>query len=473
MVHSKDERIRLAQNLWQILVDLRPRVKTKDILRAADQGGETDSTKRLPYFAINPDLPPQVRDKRAEKLTKSIKKYVKIVAESARLSREDKSELIRRFVAGTRYFPLKEDIEAADIELEVEGWADIEEALQKAATRISHKYNLSRFFKLVRTMGIGIDRKPVSLDTDVLYPPKQVCTYRLPLRPSVYLGEVRVCDDIPCKIDLDFSETVGDLSRGMEIAEDIGEKEKALYLSLRETGLIDERIKGVVTPVLRASLDLLPVGKQDLVTAILRLEPRTYIAFAEDFTGFEAFGGSVWRANDIIASFDEPIETFIYDDEYTMFSEGYNLLAATDVEFDASVKCEFVANFASELGAACANSLHAGSSSGASWIFRFVDSARTYMNRDVFTPPDEPDGHQAKSGLWNLDFASKWVLGLTSFPPDTMAALLERSLFHAPELARLDHLLDENTRTLTQELGERIAQARARRHERLDELRRE
>ena len=45
-----------------------------------------------------------------------------------------------------------------------------------------------------------------------------------------------------------------------------------------------------------------------------------------------------------------------------------------------------------------------------------------------------------------------FINAFTFFPSDTMAALLERSLFYAPEGARLDHLLDEKARVLTQRL---------------------
>ena len=66
-----------------------------------------------------------------------------------------------------------------------------------------------------------------------------------------------------------------------------------------------------------------------------------------------------------------------------------------------------------------------------------------------------------------------FIDAFTFFPCDTMAALLERSLFYAPETACLDHLLDKKARLFTRELKEGIEKARARRRERLDELRRE
>jgi hypothetical protein len=44
------------------------------------------------------------------------------------------------------------------------------------------------------------------------------------------------------------------------------------------------------------------------------------------------------------------------------------------------------------------------------------------------------------------------ISGITSFPGGTMAALLERSLFDAPQQARLDRLLDESARALVENL---------------------
>jgi hypothetical protein len=484
IVHSKQERIRLANNLWQIFADLRPIVSTKEILRAAGHvKHETDSTKRLPYFALDPNHPEPVRDKRAEKLTKSIKKYTRIVAEAARLSGKDESDLIRRFVAGTRYSPLLDGVDAPEIDINLEAWTDIATAIQTAATRISSKYNLPRFFKLVHDLKIGMSwEQPVRWDTGkTIFPPELVDTDRLPLHPSIYLGEIRVCEDIPCTLIPDFTETV-DLAFSEMMGRDFMEtgqnkEETKLYRRLRRKGLVNKPAEGVATPVLRASLELLPLGRQNIVTPVLRLESRTHLAFAKNFTGFAALGGPEWTAEEIVDGFDGPIEEFVE-------TGGGPFLAAHDAESDASVYFELVAEFKSDVGAGYANSLHSKSSLYCFWILPFDDSARICLSNQTFSPfyGDKDYGDKGRQlALCNLDFdppgnfdpEEKPTCGLTWLPPTTMAALLERSLFHAPESARLDHLLDENTRILTQELDERIEQSRARRRERLDELRRE
>jgi hypothetical protein len=58
---------------------------------------------------------------------------------------------------------------------------------------------------------------------------------------------------------------------------------------------------------------------------------------------------------------------------------------------------------------------------------------------------------------------SEGVPGIGYFPGGTMAALLDRSLFDAPEQATLDQLLDEQARELVAKLNAAIDDLRARR----------
>ena len=158
LVQSKQERIRLAHNLWQILTDVRPLVSTKDVLHAVGQGHGADLTKRLPYFALDPNLPELVRDKRAEKLAKHIRAYAKIASQAAQSISKDELTLIQQLVDGTWYSPLKEDTDAVQVDINVEGWINVETAIKEAASRISSKYNLPLFFKSVVELGIVVDR---------------------------------------------------------------------------------------------------------------------------------------------------------------------------------------------------------------------------------------------------------------------------------------------------------------------------
>jgi hypothetical protein len=470
MVHSKQVRIQLANNLSQILAEVRPLTPTKDVLHAAGQGGETESTKRLPYYALNPELPASERDKRAEKLTKSIGKYMRIVAAAARLSGKNESDLIRRFVAGTVYDPLTEEIDATGIDMNVEGWVHLETTIQTVATNISNKYKLPQFFQLVRNLGI-VDRRAElaarfdrfstahslkQLDLQGATPlPALLRADKLPPRPSVYLGEIQEIGDIPCTIH------VHPALFGSFDDEKIGMK---LVNRLREAGLEKPSVKGVAIPVLRVSLDLLPLGRQNNVTPVVCLKSNTYIASAEEFTQLALFGGAEWRKGEVVGEFEGRIQhgnNFVDN-----FAEPFAV-----VEDDSS-EIGLIAEFEFPPGTAYEGSLHSRSAARGLWVCPFEGWAKAILSKPIYIndyPLTKPEVEviDAEAPTYSLCDA------LTFFPRDTMAALLERSLFYPPDAAGLDHLLDEKARILTHELEEGIEKARVRRRERLDELRRE
>jgi hypothetical protein len=80
-------------------------------------------------------------------------------------------------------------------------------------------------------------------------------------------------------------------------------------------------------------------------------------------------------------------------------------------------------------------------------VRRFDNSARACLAMPAIT-----DGLEGANRKYCAATAAKMVRGLndaktlTFFPGGTMAALLYRSLFHAPEPARLGQLLDESAR---------------------------
>jgi hypothetical protein len=116
-------------------------------------------------------------------------------------------------------------------------------------------------------------------------------------------------------------------------------------------------------------------------------------------------------------------------------------------------------------------------------LYNFDKEARSFLIKPMFTSDDDHELSERSeiiAGVKNADF------GLTLFPLDTMAALLDRSLFgvrkrqagpgaepRLDEKARILTLLDEKARILTRDLEQMIEDARARRREKLDELRRE
>ncbi|WP_210250181.1 hypothetical protein, partial [Microvirga aerophila] len=139
LVKRQSERRLVANNLWRILQDLeasQPPIKKKDVLQAAGQGGEHDSTKRLPRFAINPDLPSADQDERAEAATQDIRKYLQIARAAARLAGQSGEDaFLRQLVSGTSFATgISEGTapEDPDEDLIQRTWDDLEIALETA-----------------------------------------------------------------------------------------------------------------------------------------------------------------------------------------------------------------------------------------------------------------------------------------------------------------------------------------------------
>jgi hypothetical protein len=83
LIQRDSERVKIATNLWRILDELENgsrSISKRQVLHAAGQGKGTDSTKRLPYFAINPELSEEEIKKRVKRLTKKIAIYLNIIA---------------------------------------------------------------------------------------------------------------------------------------------------------------------------------------------------------------------------------------------------------------------------------------------------------------------------------------------------------------------------------------------------------
>ena len=232
---KESERFTVACNLWQILCELEqdsPSVSKRDVLHEAGLvRGSTNSTNRLYYFAFNASklMTPDKKARRIKALAQKISTYVKIVRAAAKLSRKDEWILIQRLIDGTSYSPLQKDIDAVDTDINDEGWDNVVEAIQAASTKVASKYNLPHFFKLVRgrvdrlaeielaheivdgraKIANCIDKfnqrtscSPKQLDLEDTLLPALLRADNLPPRPSVYLGEIRLCEDIPCTIHL-------------------------------------------------------------------------------------------------------------------------------------------------------------------------------------------------------------------------------------------------------------------------------
>jgi hypothetical protein len=200
---------------------------------------------------------------------------------------------------------------------------------------------------------------------------------------------------------------------------------------------------------------------------------RTRIIAAETFDRFSTFGGEVFTEGSTIRESDGPIETAY------PYQRGYEFAFEAAVDERRNLAFEYDLDFRldDDLGEAYLKSLHAQVPRDHSLVGRFDDWARARLLKPT-----------AMEGLWGVKAkycaatAEKMVeLGLagevpgigiwTPFPGGTMAALLDCSLFDAPEPARLDQLLDESAKALIEKLEAAIEYLRARRREQLARLR--
>lgn len=106
MVQGDRERLTLAQNLWTILdlaLGKAPGLSKAKILREAGQGEPEESTRRLPYFAVDPTLPVDERTRRTKKLRRHVELYARIAIAAANLSGMNPDEILVQLASGTDY----------------------------------------------------------------------------------------------------------------------------------------------------------------------------------------------------------------------------------------------------------------------------------------------------------------------------------------------------------------------------------
>jgi hypothetical protein len=455
MMRKPSERLPVANNLWEILTDLEnsaTSVSKKEVLHAADQGSGADSTKRLPYFAVNPELSKEEQDKRASKLTQHILRYVKIVEAAARLGGGNEKVLIERLVEGTSYSSSPGDPENVE-DLTLEGWIAIEDALREVSKEITRKHDLQRFFSRVRELGIGVDSEDnfiqpagrceiyAAFEKQAL--PALTRTDDLPPRPSVYLGEVSA-GNLPCNVRLEPYD--GD-----------GEARDELFDRLEDSGLKIVNFKAIASPVLKCWLELVPLRKESIVTPVLRVASRTLIRAAQSFDRFVAFGGASFTEGETIYTADG-----YYNDDGSLEDFGDLIPAAIDEHRNSYAYYELSANLDRDADDAYRKSLHAQIPFDHSLVGRLDDSARACLLNPTFPADRKYCAATAKKmselGLGDADTAS-----LTLFPGGTMAASLHRSLFDAREPASLRWLLGERAGALAVKLTVAIDGLRARR----------
>jgi hypothetical protein len=459
MMRKPSERLLVANNLWQILTDLEngePRASKREVLHVVlPEVDIADLTKRLPYFAVNPEKSKSKEEqrKRAKILTRHIERYVELVQAAAHLSRRNVDDLIERLVEGTSYAWSPDDPELED--LGNEGWNKIEEKLREVSKEIAEKHDLQGFFRRVHELGIGVDsednfdqpagRSEIYARLQKHALPWVIPTDHLPPRPSVELGEIR-SGDFPCTIRLE--PYAGE-----------GEAEDELFDRLKDSGLETVSFKARACLVLKCWLELVPLGKEDNVTPVLRVSSRTSIRAAETFDKFAAFGGDTFIENETFWTPDGPLEDKTIG--------GFDLIgAASDEKRNSYAYYALYAELDRDPGDAYWKSIHAEILLDHSRVGWFDNSTRACLIKPALT-----DGLAGPNRNYCAAAAAKMVgLGLndaktliTFFPGGTMAALLERSLFDAPEPARLGQLLDESARARVAKLDAAIDDLRARR----------
>jgi hypothetical protein len=466
----------VAQNLWRILSELEsgsPKIKKSTVLHRAGEGEGEESTKRLPYLAVDPAA--EDKDKRAKLLSPYIKRHKRVVfaaaAELCELCGGDKKQqiarerqLLARLVEGTDYWSSPGILESAE-GLAFDRWKAVEERISEISEKIAGERNLKHFFKQAYELGIGVDSENNFVQPAGLVEgyaafqekplPALILTADLPARPSAYLGEVRDGRDLPCTIRLQPINVPLD-SSGQEVFE-----------RMQNEGLESPTFKGLVRPVLKLWLDLIPLQKEDIVIPVLTVTPRTSIIAAERFDKFSSFAGPVFSEGREVGTSDGSVDATIEavgagEKEYDWAFE-----AAYDAQGNLCFEYNFDFTLDSDLDNDHRESAHAQIPPGYSRIFPVDDRARACLLKPDITQElwEDPRNYcdATTKKIHELRLSAE-VPGIGYFPGGTMAALLDRSLFDAPEPARIDRLLDESAASLVGKLDAAIENLRARRH---------
>jgi hypothetical protein len=140
-----DQRFIVAQNLWRILDRYKQSgISPATVLQAAGKGRSSESTKRLPYYAINPHLPDHERERRRERLTQKASKYVDLIDSLARVAQLDRDSLLVDLFDGSGFGEGgDQDIPASDREAVVR----LSRLLRDIGLWVSRTVDLSRYWE--------------------------------------------------------------------------------------------------------------------------------------------------------------------------------------------------------------------------------------------------------------------------------------------------------------------------------------
>jgi hypothetical protein len=472
MMESIEERRRAANNMWRILAELdnqSPRIRKRDVLHEAGLGGEDDSTKRLPYYAIDPDLPEDKQLRRAESVTKKIKKYEHLAQCAARLSKKvSKDHFLLVLVEGTKYAVLPHEARLEPAEATAQAWAEIRGMIELASRSIAAKYELRECFDQIITAGIRWESwspgELVHVPSEAyrsaqLEPrPALVGNSDLAPCPSVFLGNIQACSRVPCEVRLD-----------LEIFKPNARLER-LYKQLVDGGLNKLPFRAFAQPSLGVHLELRPHGREGEVAPVLQLtDAPTYFYAAEDFTALaHATSDPTFKAGNPIKLGDmvgiafgklEPLDMDTLLEKVTPFLEDDDGLH----EIHAFPQVTFL----NGLEEAYWSSLHGHIPEGGSLLVTFDDHAKIYLDKPIASPPGSRAFCEAVKGAPRKSRKESEHRSSEFFDDASMLADLERSISSMLGSASLVHLLDEQAKAFVIE-----AKAAIKQHGVLEEARR-
>jgi hypothetical protein len=142
---SEMDRRRVAENLWDILTEAERRgIPKAQVLHASGHGSKEDSTKRLPLYGLDPQLPEQEKNRRVGHLVQTAKKYLGIAKQAALSLRLDEDHFVTKLFAGTS---IGASLIAEDGAGTEDVYTELARLIRIAAWGIARKHNLARVFR--------------------------------------------------------------------------------------------------------------------------------------------------------------------------------------------------------------------------------------------------------------------------------------------------------------------------------------
>ena len=211
---AMSDRLVAAQNLWNILdrVEKDHKVRKARVFQEAGQGAAEESTKRLPKFAMRPNLPPEEIERRKKILSQTTRHYLTIAEHAAILAGFSKHEYVEELVRGTGY---ERDVGEPD-GIIFEPWVkNMAGMLNKIGEWINHRHDLEKYYDLLSGKwrfsfdpNLGrteerrqyryegpFDLRPISSYDKKIPEGKLVFSHRLNHIPSIRLARISVTDD--------------------------------------------------------------------------------------------------------------------------------------------------------------------------------------------------------------------------------------------------------------------------------------